>query len=231
MSHEPVKFDLENIFKELEPCLADFEKNFPLAEFALGHYQQHPFATLLTCCDSRVSPNILGDTFNRVFCVENIGNQFRNSEGSVLYGLLHLHTPLLLIVGHSECGAIKAATSDYAAEPTALVKELDIVKSSLQQACAGIKIDLAAASLNQALLSELNVDAQIEMLLSESEISALVEDEKLIIIGVFLDLHDVFAEGYGKVFTVNINGEKNAEVIKQMNQIGGFAARARRLGD
>ncbi len=229
LSHEPVQFDLVNIFKELEPCLADFEKNFPLAAFAQGHYQQHPFATLLTCCDSRVSPNMLGDTFNRVFCVENIGNQVRNSEGSVLYGLLHLHTPLLLIAGHSECGAIKAATSDYAAEPAALVKELDTVKSSLQQACAGIKIELAAASLNQALLSEINVDAQIEMLLEKSEIAHLVEHKQLIIIGLFVDLHNVFAEGYGKVFTVNVNGERSAEVIKQMDQIGGFAARARRL--
>lgn len=230
MSHEPVKFDLGNIFKELEDCLADFEKSFPLDDFARGNYQQHPFVTLLTCCDARVSPDMLGDTFNRVFCVENIGNQFRSNEGSVLYGLLHLHTPLLLIAGHSECGAIKAATSDYAAEPAALVRELDTVKGSLQQACAGIKVDLAAASSNQARLSELNVDTQIEMLLNEAEVAALVDKQKLLIIGLFVDLHNIFEEGFGKVYTVNVNGEKNTEVIKQM-EIGGFAARAKRLGN
>ena len=96
--------------------------DFPLEDFKKVHYQQQPFVTLLTCCDSRVPPTMLGDTFNRVFCIENIGNQFKNGEGSVLYGLLHLHTPLMIVAGHSECGAIKAATSDYAAEPPALVQ-------------------------------------------------------------------------------------------------------------
>ncbi|MEQ8201860.1 MAG: carbonic anhydrase [Syntrophomonadaceae bacterium] len=229
MSHEPVKFDLPALFQELEPSLAEFEQNFPLAEFARAHYQQQPFATLLTCCDSRVSPNMLGDTFNRVFCVENIGNQFRNSEGSVLYGLLHLHTPLMLIAGHSECGAIKAATSDYGTEPDALIRELNTVKDSLQQGCAAIKIDLASTSLNQAQLAQLNVDTQVDMLLNQPDVAQLVEKQELLVIGLLVDLHNVFGEGYGKVYTVNVNGVKDAAAIKVQDNIGGFAARARRL--
>ncbi len=229
MSHEPVKFDLSTLFQELEPSLAAFEKNFPLAEFARAHYQQHPFATLLTCCDSRVSPNMLGDTFNRVFCVENIGNQFRNSEGSVLYGLLHLRTPLMLVAGHSECGAIKAAVSDYAAEPDALIKELNTVKDSLQQGCAACKIDLAVASSDQARLAQLNVDIQVDMLLNQPDVRRLVDKQELLVIGLLVDLHNVFGEGYGRVYTVNVNGVKDANTIKAKNDIGGFAARARRL--
>ena len=229
MSHEPVKFDLVSLLSELDVSLAEFEKGFPLDDFAKSNYQQHPFVTLLTCCDSRVSPNMLGDTFNRVFCVENIGNQVKNSEGSLLYGLLHLHTPLMIVAGHSECGAIKAATSDFSTEPAALVKELTTVKGSLEQACAGIKVDLAAASLNQALLAEINVDVQVEMLLTHAQIAPLVEKKSLHIIGVLVDLHNVYGEGYGKVYTVNVNGEKNAETIKKLNDIGGFATKARRL--
>lgn len=229
MSHEALYFDLGSLLKTLDAGLAEFENNFPLADFAHGHYQQHPFATLLTCCDSRVPPSMLGDTFNRVFCVENIGNQVKNAEGSVLYGLLHLHTPLMIVAGHSECGAIKAATSDYEAEPPALVGELNTVKGSLEKACAVIMVDLAAASLSQAQLSELNIDVQIEMLLTHAEIAPLVEKKALQIIGVFVDLHDIFGEGFGKVYTVNVNGEKDAEVIKKIDNIGGFAARARRL--
>jgi carbonic anhydrase len=229
MSHEPVKFDLPTLFQELEPSLAAFEKNFPLAEFAQANYQQHPFATLLTCCDSRVSPNMLGDTFNRVFCVENIGNQFRNSEGSVLYGLLHLHTPLMLVAGHSECGAIKAAVSDYAAEPDALIKELNTVKDSLQQGCTASKIDLAAASSDQAQLAQLNVDTQVEILLKHPDVRQLVDKQELVVIGLLVDLHNVFGEGYGRVYTVNVNGVKDVDAIKAKDDIGGFAARARRL--
>ncbi len=229
MSHEPVNYDLPTLLQELEPNLAAFEKNFPLAEFARANYQQHPFATLLTCCDSRVSPNMLGDTFNRVFCVENIGNQFRNNEGSVLYGLLHLRTPLMLVAGHSECGAIKAAVSNYAAEPDALIKELNTVKDSLQQGCAACKIDLTTASSDQAQLAQLNVDTQVDMLLNQPDVGRLVDKQELLVIGLMVDLHNVFGEGYGRVYTVNVNGVKDAQAIKAKDDIGGFAMRARRL--
>ncbi len=229
MSHDVVKFDLESLLKTLDSGLSDFEDYFPLDDFALGHYQQHPFVTLLTCCDSRVSPSMLGNTFNRIFCVENIGNQVKNSEGSVLYGLLHLHTPLMIVAGHSECGAIKAATSDFSGEPSALIQELTTVKAALEKACSGIKIDLAAASLSQAQLSELNIDVQIEMLLANADVAPLVEKRELQIIGLFVDLHNLYGEGHGKVYTVNVNGEKNVDAIKMIDTIGGFAAKAKRL--
>lgn len=229
MSHEAAIFDLGSLLKTVDGGLSDFESNFPLDEFAQGHYQQHPFVTLLTCCDSRVPPSMLGDTFNRVFCVENIGNQVKSAEGSVLYGLLHLHTPLMIVAGHSECGAIKAATSDFAAEPSALVQELTTVKGSLENGCSGVKVDLATAALSQAQLSELNIDVQIEMLLAHAEIAPLVEKKSLQIIGLFVDLHNLYGEGYGKVYTVNVNGEKNVDAIKKIVSIGGFAAKAKRL--
>jgi carbonic anhydrase len=229
MSHEPIQFDLPRLLQELETSLNAFEQDFPLEEFRQVHYQQQPFVTLLTCCDSRVPPTMLGDTFNRVFCIENIGNQVKNAEGSILYGLLHLHTPLMIVAGHSECGAIKAATSDYAGEPPALVQELNTVKGSLEQACAGIRIDLATAALNQAVLSEANVDVQVEQLLNHTEVAPLIAHKALQIIGVVVDLHNVYEGGYGKVYTVNVNGEKDALAIQKMTDIGGFAAKARRL--
>lgn len=229
MSHEAVAFDLEKLLDTLDAGLVSFENNFPLADFAKVNYQQHPFVTLLTCCDARVSPSMLGDTFNRVFCVENIGNQVKTNSGSVLYGLLHLHTPFMIVAGHSECGAIKAATSDYAAEPPALVQELNTVKGSLEKACMEIKTDLTAVSVDQAQLAQLNIDAQIDMLLAQAEIAPLVENKAVQIIGVFVDLHNVYGQGYGKVYTVNVNGEKNPEAIKAINTIGSFAGRARRL--
>ena len=52
---------------------------------------------------------------NDLFMVRNIGNQMATAEGSVEYGVRHLHTPLLLIIGHAACGAIKAASETIAA--------------------------------------------------------------------------------------------------------------------
>jgi carbonic anhydrase len=231
MSHEVTTFDLASLLKSLEEGLQHFEQGFPLDNFAKGHYQQHPFVTLLTCCDSRVPPAMLGDTFNRVFCVENIGNQVGNSEGSILYGLLHLHTPLMIVAGHSECGAIKAATSDFSSEPAALANELCTVKDSLEQACVGINAELTAHAPSQIQLSELNVDVQIGLLLKNDTIALLVEKQALQIIGIIVDLHNFYGGGYGKIYTVNVNGEKNVDAIKKMDKIGAFSAKAKRLNE
>ena len=71
---------------------------------------QSPRATVITCADSRVQSNAWDQTpENDDFTVRNIGNQVSNALGSVEYGVEELHTPLLLVVGHTGCGAVKAA--------------------------------------------------------------------------------------------------------------------------
>src|SRR5690606_22821773 len=73
--------------------------------------QQSPFATILTCSDSRVPPEIIFDQHaNDLFVVRIAGNvpdQF--GLGSIEYGVSQLGTPLLIILGHQRCGAVKAA--------------------------------------------------------------------------------------------------------------------------
>lgn len=72
---------------------------------------QHPFATVLTCSDSRVSPELLFDQgLGDIFVVRSAGNVVDPIEiGSIEYAVEHLHTPLLVIMGHQSCGAVKAA--------------------------------------------------------------------------------------------------------------------------
>jgi carbonic anhydrase len=72
---------------------------------------QHPFATVLACSDSRVPPEIAFDQgFGDIFVVRVAGEALDPCvEGSLEYGVYHLHTPLLLVLGHEDCGAIKAA--------------------------------------------------------------------------------------------------------------------------
>jgi len=62
------------------------------------------------------------------FMVRDIGNQMSTAEGSVEYGVHHLHTPILIFVGHSRCGAINAAASDYSKESAPIKRELDTIK-------------------------------------------------------------------------------------------------------
>lgn len=72
---------------------------------------QQPFATILSCSDSRVPPELVFDQgFGDLFIVRVAGNII-DSEilGSISYALIHLRTPLVVIMGHEKCGAVKAA--------------------------------------------------------------------------------------------------------------------------
>ena len=92
---------------------------------------QHPRATVVTCSDSRVHTNMLDKTpEGDLFMVRNIGNQLVTAKGSVQYGVNHLGSSLLLFIGHSSCGAIKAASGDYSALEDPIKKELDTINIS-----------------------------------------------------------------------------------------------------
>lgn len=77
---------------------------------------QHPFVTILTCSDSRVAPEILFDQgMGDIFVVRTAGNVVGPVDiASIEYGVEHLHTPLLVILGHSNCGAVKATVETLA---------------------------------------------------------------------------------------------------------------------
>jgi len=230
MSHEKTEFDYDILFKDLEAGLDAFVQGFPLEDFKKGDYKQYPAITLLACSDARVPGTMVGNLFNRVFSIENIGNQVKNSEGSVLYGLLHLRTPIMIVSGHSDCGAIKAASSDFSGEPQALRGELETVKESLDKGAEAYGGKLSSEDkIRFTQLAELNVDVQIGYLLNYPEVKALVDRKELYIVGAMLDLHDVYAGGYAKTYLSNVNGEKEIDIFKSYSGIGPLAARAMRL--
>ena len=85
---------------------------------------QHPFATVLTCSDSRVAPELIFDQgLGDLFVVRVAGNILDDAvTGSIEYAVLHLKTPLVLVLGHERCGAVQAALS--AGKPEAHVRSL-----------------------------------------------------------------------------------------------------------
>ncbi|MBP6759845.1 MAG: hypothetical protein KA133_11385, partial [Flavobacterium sp.] len=68
---------------------------------------QHPFAVVLTCSDSRVSPEILFDQgIGDLFVIRNAGNLISDIDmGSIEYAVEHLDAKLIVVLGHTECGA------------------------------------------------------------------------------------------------------------------------------
>jgi carbonic anhydrase len=75
---------------------------------------QNPFAVILTCADSRMSPEIFFDEkMGDIFVIRNAGNiADATTLGSIEYAVAYLKAPLIVVVGHSSCGAVIGAMGD-----------------------------------------------------------------------------------------------------------------------
>lgn len=74
---------------------------------------QTPFAIVLTCADSRVSPELYFDQgLGDLFVLRNAGNVLNDHTiGSIEYAVEHLHAGLIVVVGHAKCGAVAATVA------------------------------------------------------------------------------------------------------------------------
>jgi carbonic anhydrase len=79
---------------------------------------QRPFATVLSCVDSRVPPELVFDRgLGDLVVIRSAGEVLDAAVlGSVEFGVAELHTPLLMVLGHERCGAVQAALKGGAAE-------------------------------------------------------------------------------------------------------------------
>ncbi|MBI5834706.1 MAG: carbonic anhydrase [Armatimonadetes bacterium] len=77
---------------------------------------QHPYAVVVACSDSRVPPELIFDAgLGELFVVRSAGEVLdAASVGSVEYAVEHLHVPTIAVLGHSECGAVKATIESLA---------------------------------------------------------------------------------------------------------------------
>jgi carbonic anhydrase len=98
---------------------------------------QHPFATILGCSDSRVPVELLFDQgFGDLFIVRVAGNVVGTDDlGSIEYAVHHLHTPLVLVMGHEGCGAVTSAllsAEDRSHEASAIQELLNQIQPALK---------------------------------------------------------------------------------------------------
>lgn len=197
----------KDILREITQSNRAFMRTHGPAHF--GHFadSQHPRATVITCSDSRVHTHALDATPDGdLFMVRNIGNQIATSEGSVEYGVHHLHTPLLLIVGHVACGAIKAASGDYSKESPSIQRELDT-----------IQIPKGDAGLNSV---KLNLNNQVRMAMGKFEEEVI--SGHLTVVGAVYDFKNEMHQGLGKLNIVNVNGETNPAKIAKLELMQGL---------
>jgi len=74
---------------------------------------QHPFVTVIACSDSRVPVEMLFDQgVGDIFVIKVAGNVCNTDEiGSIEYGVDHLNTPIMVVLGHTHCGACTAVAT------------------------------------------------------------------------------------------------------------------------
>eukprot|EP00049_Salpingoeca_infusionum_P002390 m.56278 g.56278 ORF g.56278 m.56278 type:complete len:265 (-) comp11550_c0_seq1:1672-2466(-) len=189
-----------------------FKSERDYSHFAPFQQEQTPSMTVVGCSDSRVHAQLFGlDPANNLFAIRNIGNQIETARGSVDFGVRNLHSKVLFVLGHSSCGAIRAAMDDYSGQADCVRAELDSISSHMVKP-ESLEDD---AVLQQTWKEniERNVDFQVNFALKEY--SDLVAEDKLIVIGGVYDFNNVYNQGYGALLIVNVNGETHVDKIKQ----------------
>ncbi len=207
---DTVKESAASIVEEIFRTNDYYSKSKGASFFEAFKKSQHPRATIVGCCDSRFQvASIDKAPENDLFVIRNIGNQYTSNEGSVAYGVHHLHTPLLMIVGHSRCGAIQAALSDYSSETSTIRKEVDTLALSIKKTRV-----YSGASEDDKWLASVIQNVKMQVIYSGQTFEEEVKSGKLTIIGAVYDLANDLKAGYGKLRVVSLNGQTDPEEIK-----------------
>lgn len=155
------------------------------AELALG---QEPFAVVLGCSDSRVPVETVFDRGpGEIFVVRVAGNVVTGETlASVQYAVELLKTPLVLVLGHTGCGAVSAALELVRAPATAFPGEIGSLVEQI--------VPAARAHANESedawpsAVAE-NVRRSMDALSADPLLAKAVEDRRIAIRGAVYDLH------------------------------------------
>jgi carbonic anhydrase len=149
---------------------------------------QLPFATILGCSDSRVPVEIIFDQgFGDLFVIRVAGNVVGEDElGSIEYGVEHLHTSLILVLGHESCGAVTAALSPMQDRQ----KELEGIQKLLTHIDPALEEIEPSLSMEEKIHMgvEANVRWSIQQLESIPELKDKIDEGKLMISGGVYEL-------------------------------------------
>lgn len=182
-------------------------KEYEIKSFAKS---QNPICTLIMCCDSRAhSTSFTFNPENNFFIVRNIGNQYILNQGCVEYGVRVLNTPLLVFLGHTACGAVKASMSNYSNLHSSIIREIDHLALSIKKSDINCtrseEIQWRDAVIN-------NVNQQVELALKDFD--DLRKNKTLAIMGMVLDIDNSLEQGHGKISVINLNGETDTKKLE-----------------
>ncbi len=137
---------------------------------------QHPKAVVITCSDSRVPPeHIFGAGIGDLFVIRTAGNVIGEYElGSVEYGAEHLGCKAILVLGHTNCGAVDATLSGGGHGAVKAIT--DEIAQGLTEGCNAREAEI------------LNVENSISRIMESELMQELVSDSGVAVVGAIYDI-------------------------------------------
>jgi carbonic anhydrase len=184
---------------------------------------QHPPVVTVCCSDSRVLQDHIwrNDRPGHLFTCGNIGNRVLERtdagevvSGDVLYPIAHTGTDIVVVMGHTGCGAVTAAYDDLTDgidEPPGIERCLDLLESRLEAGIDALPDGLDRdAAINH--LVEYNVDRQVELLRDSPDVP-----DDVIVVGVVYDFQDVYGGRRGEIHVINVDGTRDTDALRAIH--------------
>jgi carbonic anhydrase len=187
-----MKSDIVNADEALKR-LTEGNKRYVVGKFIRPHQTsvrraeliegQHPFAIVLGCSDSRIPVELVFDQgVGDLFVVRVAGNIADDvSLASIEYAAAHLHTPLVVVMGHGNCGAVAATASGGELEG-----HLPVIATAIRPAVDKVKTQQGDLVNNAARANAVMVAEKLKS--SKPVLSELVRSGKLTVVAAFYDI-------------------------------------------
>ena len=146
---------------------------------------QEPFATIVGCSDSRVPNEMIFDQgLGDLFIIRTAGQvSAAASYGSMEFATLKLKTKLIVVLGHTECGAVAAAVERPENVPGHIVTLINEIKPAVAK-CAHLPGNQVNNAVRQNVIDQVNNLRDLEPILHKKYV-----DGEILIVGAVYDIH------------------------------------------
>ncbi len=152
--------------------------------------KQHPFASFLSCSDSRAPVELLFDqALGDIFSVRLAGNIASDKcIGSLEFSTKYLGSKLIVVMGHSSCGAVKAACDDF--KDGHIGEIINMIKPAIRHEKTVLEDRSSSNEDFVQKICELNVKYQIDQIIRTSDIiQDMVTAKQIGVVGGVYDLN------------------------------------------
>lgn len=154
---------------------------------------KHAYATVLSCSDSRVPVEQIFDAgVMDIFVVRVAGNVSDGDEaGSIEYGLAHVNTPVLVILGHTQCGAVTAVTQAIQGHGHPLERNIPALVDNIQpavQRASRLHPELKGEAVIPAATEENVWQGMEDLFMRSPAVREMVKSGKVKVVGGIYDV-------------------------------------------